>query len=138
MDKAGVDAEDGPTSFRAKNVRVSDVQVVARDRDVKIVFQCQRYSVVHGKINLAVAHDLIYPSGVHQIRWRNLAAFVGRKHIGKRPIRFGVVRDREILRSRRRRRRQRKISLGRLRLGRLPLRTWSSVLRPQACWHRRE
>ncbi len=43
----------GP-GFRAQNICVGDVQVVARDSDIKIIFQRQRNRVINREHNLAV------------------------------------------------------------------------------------
>ncbi len=86
---AGVDAEDGGAGLGAQHVGVGDVQVVARDGDIEIVFERQRNGVIQRKIELAVVHELVDARSVGQIRRRQMPRRVGPDRIRKMRHRLG-------------------------------------------------
>ncbi len=55
----GIDAAEGAACLRAQDVSVGDGQVVARDHQVEIVFQCQIDRVPQRDVELAVANQTI-------------------------------------------------------------------------------
>jgi len=48
-----------PPSFGAPDVGVGNVQVIARNGDVEIVFERQRHCIIHRNVELAVVHELV-------------------------------------------------------------------------------
>ena len=81
----------------AQHVGVCDVQVVARDRDIEIVFEGQRDRVIQRQIKLALVHQRVDPRGVGQIWRRHLARRVRANGIGKVRHRLAVVQRRNWL-----------------------------------------
>ena len=70
---AVVDAESAGAGLGAPDVRIGDVQVVAGDRDVEIVFERQRDRVVHRNIKFAIMHELVDARRIGQVRRRYMA-----------------------------------------------------------------
>src|SRR5579862_6793218 len=56
--------KDLSASFRTQNVGVGNVQVIARDGDVEVVFKCERDGVIQRQIQFAVVHKRVDPRGV--------------------------------------------------------------------------
>src|SRR5262249_38686025 len=52
-------AENRTSAICAKDFCVSDIQVVARDRNVQVVLEGQSHCIVHREINLSVTHELV-------------------------------------------------------------------------------
>ena len=48
-----------PPASGAQNVGVGNIQVVALNRDVQVIFHGQRDRVIHGKHQLAILHQLL-------------------------------------------------------------------------------
>src|SRR5579864_3607817 len=120
-------------AFRAQNFGVGNAEVVSRNSNVQVILYRQRYRVVHGQVELSVAHELINSRSVAEV-WRlHVASCVRRNYVGKGAVRLGIVRDHELM-GRRRRRCLRKAGLRGWRRAGLVLRL--RILRDKACRER--
>ena len=71
MHNSSVHASKHAPGFGAKNVHISDRQVVARDGDIKVVFERKPDCVLQGKVELSVSNKLVQSHRVLQLRcWR--------------------------------------------------------------------
>ena len=98
---AGIHAEGLGAGLGAQDIGVGDVQVVARDGDVKIVLERQRDGIVERQVELAVAHQGIDARGVGQVRRRQVPRRVRPDRVGKMRYRLGIIQDRKGTRFRR-------------------------------------
>ena len=64
---AAVDAENGSACFGAPDVSIGNIQVVAGDGDIEIVFERERDGVIHGDVELAVVHELVNARRVREV-----------------------------------------------------------------------
>ena len=89
-----MNAQDRSASLRAQHVGVGDVQVVARDGDIEIVFERERNGVIERQIEFAVVHELVDSGGIGEIRRRQAPGNVRSNRIGEVRHRMGVIQDR--------------------------------------------
>src|SRR6202044_2911620 len=54
---SSIHAENGSSSPCSQNVRIGDIQVVAGNRNVEVILDCQRDSVIQREIKLAIVHQ---------------------------------------------------------------------------------
>ncbi len=94
---AGINAESRGAGFRAQDIGVSDVQVVARDGDIQVVLQRERDGVIERQVELAVPHQGIDARGVGQVRRRQMPRRIRSDRVGKMRYRLRIVQDRERL-----------------------------------------
>ncbi len=78
---AAVHTENAGAGFGAPDVGIGDVQVVAGDRDVEVVFERQRDRVVHRDVKFAIVHELVDARRVGQVRRRYVARSVGTNRV---------------------------------------------------------
>ena len=78
---AGVDAAKEAARLGTLDIGVGDGQVVARNRQIEIIFQRQGDRVLQRNVKLAIAHQLVQPGRVGQIRLWHPAGRIGRKRI---------------------------------------------------------
>src|SRR4029077_10701125 len=95
QDDARVHTEDVCARLSAQHVGVGDVEIVALDCDVEIVFQRQRDSVIQRQVELALVHELIDSRGVREIWLRHVPSGIRANRIRKMRDRLGVVQDRQ-------------------------------------------
>jgi hypothetical protein len=76
-------AEDGGSGPGAQDIRVGDIQCVARDRDVEIVLQSESDRVIERQVEFAIAQKRIDASGIRQIRRSKMPWHVRTDGIGK-------------------------------------------------------
>jgi hypothetical protein len=96
-----IDAQGRTTGFGPQDVRVGDVEVVARNTDIQVIFEGERNRVIHGQIDLSILHQLIDARGIGKIRGRDVLRGVRSDEIGKMRARFRVVLQHKLLRLRR-------------------------------------
>src|SRR6202451_4199442 len=91
---SGVNAENAGASPGPQHVGVGNVQVIARNGDVEIVFQSQRDCIVQREIKLAVVHESVDTRAISQV-WRCKMPWPVRANgIGKMRNGLGVVQHR--------------------------------------------
>jgi hypothetical protein len=88
---AGVDAENVCPRLRPQVISVGDVEIVAGNIDVEIIFQSEGDGVVNRKIDFAVAHKRIDARRVAQIRLRHLLPLIGPQDMREDRTRLGVI-----------------------------------------------
>ena len=96
----GVYAENVRPRLGTQQVSFGDVQVVAREFEIEIVFQSQRDRIVDRQIDLAVAHKGINSRRVGEIRLGQFLRTVGPQHIRKRGLWLRIVLEMNVLKSR--------------------------------------
>src|SRR3984957_10047668 len=107
---SGIDPENVSAGFGAQHIGVGNVQIVAGDGDVEIIFQRQSDGVIERKINLAIVHQGINARCVGEIRGNHMPWRVRPNRIRKMRYRLRIVQNRQrpclrrILRTWRRRR----------------------------------
>ncbi len=81
------------SSLGTQDVRVGDVQVIARDGDVQIVLQREIDGVIQRQIEFALVHELINARGIRKVWGRQVPRSVRPNRVGKMRHRLGVVQD---------------------------------------------
>ena len=70
-----------PPALRAQYVHVGDGQIVAGDRQVKIVFERQPNGILEGQVQLAVANQLIEQRRIREVGLRHAVCRIRAKRI---------------------------------------------------------
>ena len=87
-------AEDLSARPGTQHVGVSNVEVVARDCDIQVIFECQSDRVIERQIELAIVHELVDAGRVREIGLSHVSGEIGANGIGKMRHGFGIIHHR--------------------------------------------